>query len=63
MSLKIGFPKTSLSGLDLMLALLTVFSKIMMIMNKKALLKMILNVAKYIVTLALGYLGGSSDIL
>ena len=63
MSLKIGFPKTSLSGLDLMLALLTVLSKIMMIMNKKALLKMILNVAKYIVTLALGYLGGSSDIL
>ena len=46
-----------------MLALLTVLSKIMMIMNKKALLKMILNVAKYIVTLALGYLGGSSDIL
>ena len=63
MSLKIGFPKTSLSGLDLMLALLTVLSKIMMIMNKKALLKMILNVAKYIVTLALGYLGGSQDIL
>ena len=63
MSLKIVFPKTSLSGLDLMLAVLTVLSKIMMIMNKKALLKMILNVAKYIVTLALGYLGGSSDIL
>ena len=63
MSLKIVFPKTSLSGLDLMLAVLTVLSKIMMIMNKKALLKMILNVAKYIVTLALGYLGGSQDFL
>lgn len=32
-------------------------------MNKKVLLKIILNVAKYIVTLALGYLGGSHDIL
>ena len=47
----------------LTLAVLTVLSKIITILSKKALLKMILNVAKYVVTLALGYLGGSSDIL
>ena len=32
-------------------------------MNKKVIIKGILTVLKYVVTLALGYLGGSNDVI
>lgn len=32
-------------------------------MSKKAIIKGILTVVKYVVTLALGYLGGSNDVI
>ena len=42
--------------------LVKVLIKILMIMNKKQLLKGLLTVLRYGITLLLGYLGGSSDI-
>ena len=37
--------------------------KLLSLMNKKVIIKGILTVLKYVVTLALGYLGGSNDVM
>ena len=45
------------------LMILLLATKTLKIMSKKVILRYALNVLKYVVTLALGYLGGSSDLI
>ena len=46
-----------------MLMILLLVTKTLKIMSKKVILKYVLNVVKYVVTLALGYLGGSTGVI
>lgn len=40
-----------------------ILTKILKVMNKIKIIKAVLSVIKYAVTLALGYLGGSNDVI
>lgn len=61
------FPKADVSFLAftflLLLLMIRSLTKILKIMNKKAVLKMVLTAARYVITLALGYLCGDSDLI
>ena len=63
MRLRNDFRKSILFELVCKLALLLYLLKIGRIMSKKVFFRYILMVVKYLATLALGYLGGATDVL